>query len=262
MTKWEPYQNMLQFDSPGRGLLMMFEIATISSWNSFSNAAAYLCSDTAPLYFFTVRIVLNMIFVPIIAGYILESFVKKFAFYEKLEKEQEEKEEMEEKAAEILKAAQAIAEASSKSNDMESGETKKNADDEDDDGFKEEELFNALEKKKKQLKYKTLTEHSSIDGFNHTVQLKQRTPLDSKEMIENEMLGVAADKKAKKFVQISKENVELKNQIGRLEGITRTAKRNEMAIKISNRKMKIQLTTLKEEMLKLRKEQRNNTTKK
>ena len=84
----------------------------------------------------------------------------------------------------------------------------------------------------------------------------------AKEMIENEMLGVAADKKAKKFVQISKENVELKDQIGRLEGITRTAKRNEMAIKISNRKMKIQLTTLKEEMLKLRQEQRNNTTKK
>ena len=35
-----------------------------------------------------------MIFVPIIAGYILESFVKKFAFYEKLEKEQEEKEDI------------------------------------------------------------------------------------------------------------------------------------------------------------------------
>jgi len=82
LAKWAPYQNMLQFDSPGRGLLMMFEVSTISSWNAFADAGAALCSSWgAPLFFFIVRIILNMIFVPIIAGYILESFVKKFEFY-------------------------------------------------------------------------------------------------------------------------------------------------------------------------------------
>ena len=49
----------------------MFEMANIASWNIVMDAGSALCGPrwASPLYFFTVRIVLHMVFIPIIVGF-------------------------------------------------------------------------------------------------------------------------------------------------------------------------------------------------
>ena len=182
---------------------------------------------------------------------------------EKLEKEKEKKKEQEAAAAEEAADRAKLTEEQEKGEargetkgvDLENGNKK--ADDDDDDGDKEEEEFQKRNKKRLS-KYKTLTEHE-MGGYEHTVQLKQISPLDSREMIENEMLGVAADKKAKKFLKIAEENHTLKEKISRLEQVTRSAKRSEMSLRTTNRKMTMQISTLKSELLKLRVEHRGKS---
>ena len=265
LAKWAPYQNMLQLDSSGRGILMMFEVATISSWNVFMDASAHLCSSNwaARLYFFLARIVLNMIFVPIIGGYLLDSFVQKFDYYEKLENDKEKKEKEDEAKENEKLAIERVRKdvggdgggngsnggggggggGGETKNDVESGETKESK--------LGTEGRGKTEKKMQSSKYKTLSEQS-FNGCTHKVQLKQRSPLDSKEMMENRMLGIDADKKAKKFIQMGIDNEMLKERIGFLEEATRTAKRGEMQLRSKNNKTQLQLTTLREEILKLR----------
>ena len=256
LAKWAPYQNMLQFDSSGRGIFMMFEVATISSWNVFMDASAHLCSSNwaARLYFFLARIILNMIFVPIIGGYLLDSFVQKFDYYEKLENDKEKKEKENEAKENEKLAIERVRNdvggnggnggngSGETKNDVESGETKES---------KLATEGGKTEKKMQSSKYNTLSEQS-LNGCIHKVQLKQRSPLDSKEMMENRMLGIDADKKAKKFIQMGIDNEMLKERIGFLQEATRTAKRSEMQLRSKNNKSQLQLTTLREEILKLR----------
>ena len=84
LAKWLPVGGMLQFDTPGRAMLDMFEMANIASWNIVMDAGSALCGPrwASPLYFFTERIVLHMVFIPIIVGFIIEQFVKKYEWWE------------------------------------------------------------------------------------------------------------------------------------------------------------------------------------
>ena len=55
LAKWLPLGNMLQFDTPGRAMLDMFETANIASWNIVMDAGSALCGLLGkPLYFYTV----------------------------------------------------------------------------------------------------------------------------------------------------------------------------------------------------------------
>jgi hypothetical protein len=84
LAKWLPVGDMLQFDTPGRAMLDMFEMANIASWSIVMDAGSALCGPrwASPLFFFTVRVVLHMVFIPIIVGFIIEQFVKKYEWWE------------------------------------------------------------------------------------------------------------------------------------------------------------------------------------
>ena len=210
---------MVQFDSPGRGLLMMFGTATTAFWNAFMDAGTILCSSWgSPLYFYTVRIILNMIFVPIIAGYILDTFIKKYELYEKHEKQMndEEKEfkkaEKEAKEARVLIIRNSLINGETKSNgnsaniDTTTYNNSTDLDLERDTAVPSstigtaEEILNAWSQMKssKQKSDKLSLRKHVINGVSHHVVLKNQSPMESRETIENELLGVTADKKERK----------------------------------------------------------------
>jgi hypothetical protein len=274
MAKWLPIQNMVQFDSPGRGLLMMFGTATTAFWNTFMDAGSVLCSNWgSPLYFYAVRIVLNMIFVPIIAGYILNTFITKYMLYEKKEKEKEDeiKKAAKKKAAAKLVAAARVAEAAAQKNEGGGsgggGEDGKNNGGGDGGNGEEEHKHEAGAKagegkaeqtinkpeKRNRSSQKSLRKHV-IDGCHYNVLLKS---MNSNHEVENELLGVAADKKERKFKSMQDENIVLKDDYLRLEEQLRNTKRDEIKLISKHRKMELQLQTLKATLLELRSSNRN-----
>lgn len=81
IAAWAPFDDVLQFDSTGRALLGMFEITTIAKWFIIMDAATALCGQASPFFFYVARVVLTMIYLPILTGFIIEGFVKQFQTY-------------------------------------------------------------------------------------------------------------------------------------------------------------------------------------
>ena len=93
-----------------------------------------------------------------------------------------------------------------------------------------------------------------IDGCHYNVLLKS---MNSNHEVENELLGVAADKKERKFKSMQDENIVLKDDYLRLEEQLRNTKRDEIKLISKHRKMELQLQTLKATLLELRSSNRN-----
>jgi len=81
--------------------------------------------------------------------------------------------------------------------------------------------------------------------------------MNSNHEVENELLGVAADKKERKFKSMQDENIVLKDDYLRLEEQLRNTKRDEIKLISKHRKMELQLQTLKATLLELRSSNRN-----
>jgi hypothetical protein len=93
-TPWYPFRNELNFSTGVSSLLTMFELATLGNWNMVLSAAESLscesqwaCTAAVEIFFFGYRIIMTMIFVPILTGFLIESFVTNFDTYEKREHE-------------------------------------------------------------------------------------------------------------------------------------------------------------------------------
>ena len=94
-TKWFPYHSVLNFESTGSSLLTLWEISTISSWPIIMNAVdaseASAYTSSTEVFFFGFRILMTMIFIPVLTGFVIEAFVTNFSAYDakkKLELEQ------------------------------------------------------------------------------------------------------------------------------------------------------------------------------
>lgn len=94
-TPWYPFANELNFSTGVSSLLTMFELATLGNWNMVLSAAESLscaesqwaCTAAVEIFFFAYRIIMTMIFVPILTGFLIESFVTNFDTYEKRQHE-------------------------------------------------------------------------------------------------------------------------------------------------------------------------------
>jgi hypothetical protein len=76
------FASELNFDDFQSALLTLFEVANLGNWLMVLDAATALAPATSLhstyLYFFTFRVIIAMIYVPIFVGFVLESIVKNF----------------------------------------------------------------------------------------------------------------------------------------------------------------------------------------
>ena len=87
-TKWYPLRSELNFETGTNSMRTLFEITTVSSWNMVMEAADILYGNKqytfwVELFFFSFRIIMTMMFVPILTGFLIESFVTSFDTFEK-----------------------------------------------------------------------------------------------------------------------------------------------------------------------------------
>ena len=87
-TKWYAVRSELNFETGMNSMRTLFEITTVSSWNMVMEAADILYGNKrytfwVELFFFSFRIIMTMMFVPILTGFLIESFVTSFDTYEK-----------------------------------------------------------------------------------------------------------------------------------------------------------------------------------
>ena len=87
-TKWYPLRSELNFETGTNSMRTLFEITTVSSWNMVMEAADILYGNKqytfwVELFFFSFRIIMTMMFVPVLTGFLIESFVVNFDIYEK-----------------------------------------------------------------------------------------------------------------------------------------------------------------------------------
>ncbi len=94
-TPWYPFAEQLNFETGLNAMLTLFQMFTISSWNMVMAASDKIIgpnySVLVEIFFFSFRIIMTMIFVPILTGFLIESFVTNFDTYEKHKKEGEQK---------------------------------------------------------------------------------------------------------------------------------------------------------------------------
>ena len=87
-TKWYAVRSELNFETGMNSMRTLFEITTVSSWNMVMEAADILYGNKqytfwVELFFFSFRIIMTMMFVPVLTGFLIESFVVNFDIYEK-----------------------------------------------------------------------------------------------------------------------------------------------------------------------------------
>ena len=87
-TKWYAVRSELNFETGINSMRTLFEITTVSSWNMVMEAADILYGNKRytfwiELFFFSFRIIMTMMFVPVLTGFLIESFVVNFDIYEK-----------------------------------------------------------------------------------------------------------------------------------------------------------------------------------
>ena len=96
-AKWEVYSNFLNFSGGGTTLLTLWEIITVSNWPIVMTAVVTATGQPwNEVFFLTFRMLMTMIFVPVLTGFVIEAFVSNFnalAIKHRLESEQRKKAE-------------------------------------------------------------------------------------------------------------------------------------------------------------------------
>jgi hypothetical protein len=85
-TPWYPFRSELNFGTYPNSLLTLFSVSTLASWNMVMIATDKMVgvgTFWVETYFFSFRIIMTMMFVPILTGYLIENFVTNFDTYEK-----------------------------------------------------------------------------------------------------------------------------------------------------------------------------------
>ncbi|KDO26873.1 hypothetical protein SPRG_08162 [Saprolegnia parasitica CBS 223.65] len=74
-TPWYVSRQVFQFDTFERALVTLFEVATLAGWNAVMDAA-YVMTQSAStrVFFFTYRMTISNILLPIFVGFLVESF--------------------------------------------------------------------------------------------------------------------------------------------------------------------------------------------
>ena len=217
------------------------------------DAASGKCdSAVAHLVFYSLRIILNMVFVPITGGYILQSFMAKFKQYEKLAQE--------ERAAASLAAEEERREREANQDDPEKkqdgdGEAKSSTELSPGSEAGKDDLSSSLGMGDSELKTLSRVKDSDADGtLEHIVYLVQRNGLSSEDEIRAAWIGVAAAEKQRKYERIALRNEKLSLRVGEMEEVTRISKRKELKMSVQVRRLTAELEKVKNEVWELRKQ--------
>lgn len=74
-TPWYPVADELGFGTFASSLLTMFEVGLLARWTIVMDAAVKVTGNASAVFFFTYRIIVAIVYIPILVGFIVEGFV-------------------------------------------------------------------------------------------------------------------------------------------------------------------------------------------
>lgn len=90
---WTTYGKELGFENFGCALFTVFQIVMLAKWPIIMDAAVIATSKWSYVFFFAVRVIVDMVYFPLFTGFMIESFVTHFDLYEQNKQERDASEE-------------------------------------------------------------------------------------------------------------------------------------------------------------------------